>query len=54
MKWLKRLGLITLGFALYPALFVPVCLKFFPSFLEWWVVTYAEYLRLWFPDMGIF
>lgn len=47
MKWLKRVGLVALGFALYPLLFVPVAVKFFPAFLEWWIYTYAEYLRMW-------
>lgn len=44
-KLIQRSGLVLLGFALYPLLFVPLCVKLFPAFLEWWVYVYADYLR---------
>lgn len=46
-KVMKLAGLFVLGFAAYPLLFVPICIHFAPNFLEWWIYTYAEYLRMW-------
>ncbi len=47
MKILKSLLLMLFGFALYPALFVPVGVKFFPTFMEWWANLNIQYWQLW-------
>jgi hypothetical protein len=44
--FLTFLGFV-LGFLAYPLLFVPIGLWLFPEFMEWWIYTFAEYLRLW-------
>jgi hypothetical protein len=38
---------VAVGFLLYPLLFVPLMVIFWPEALDWWIKTYAEYLRLW-------
>lgn len=44
--WLADIVIIfLLGFVAYPAIFVPVMLKFFPDAMHTWVRLYADYLR---------
>jgi hypothetical protein len=45
-KAIKSFGLVALGFALYPMVFVPLGYVCCPSFMEWWIYRYADYLRL--------
>ncbi len=43
----RVLAAFLLGFLAYPGLFVPLGNLLFPSFMEWWIYVYADYLRLW-------
>jgi hypothetical protein len=43
----KFVLVFVLGFLAYPGLFVPIGAKFTPEAMNWWIKTYAEYLRLW-------
>lgn len=47
MRILSAIFWLALGFALYPLLFVPLMVKFWPNGLEAFVLFYAKYLRLW-------
>lgn len=47
MRKIRGLIWFVLGFAAYPALFVPLGNILAPEFMEWWVFKYADYLRLW-------
>lgn len=43
---LKNWKWVLLGFVLYPLVFVPLGIKLFPGFMDWWIQVYAHYLRL--------
>jgi len=44
-NWGKYLLFFMGGFLFYPALFVPLSFIVAPRFTEWWILTYADYLR---------
>lgn len=47
-RTLKVCMWLFLGFLIYPLLFVPILVKFFPhDVFESYILIYAEYLRLW-------
>lgn len=46
-RFLKVTALLALGFALYPALFVPAMNVWFPETLDKWIDVYGQYLSVW-------